>query len=83
MKAPFKAALLKALEQIIQVADASMAAANDQVPRVGPRLRPEMQRAVLEGGLRHVRTLARAARGDERWGRRPSLEPLPPAEEGA
>lgn len=78
MKAPFKAALLKALEQISEVADTTLAVATATAP---PVLRPEQQLAVLVGGLKQVRTLARAARGDKRWGRRPSRVPLPPAEE--
>jgi hypothetical protein len=82
VKAPHKEALLKALEQIIECADGTLAAAtgSPRPPAGGNSLRVDQQATVLAGGLRHVRAIARTARGDSRWGRRPSLTPLPPEE---
>lgn len=75
MKAPQKEALLKALEQVIEVATASIAAAT------GTPLRPAQLIPILRHGHEQIRSLALAARGDRRWGRRPSLTPLPPEDE--
>lgn len=76
MKAPHKEALLKALEQIIEVATASAAAATGT-----PAMRPQVLIPILTHGHEQIRTIARAARGDRRWGRRPSLTPLPPKDD--
>jgi hypothetical protein len=75
VNAPSKASLLKALEQIAEVATASVAAAT------GTPMHPLQLTAILRHGHEQIRTLARAACGDRRWGRRPSMVPLPPKED--
>lgn len=74
MNAPAKESLPKALEQIIKVAEAGLASADRP-------MRLAQLATILRHGHEQIRTIARTARGDSRWGRRPSLEPLPPKDD--